>query len=150
MLFSSLIAFLSGLLASLGLGGGSILLLFLTFTGMEQLAAQGVNLLFVLPVGAVALFLHRKNGLVSLAAAFPMAAGGLVGLGAGVLLAGRLTGGMLSRLLGALMLLIAIREARGAVTLFRQEGLSLLKAPPKEGPAGNPGRKGGPPEDDPA
>ena len=40
-------AFLTGILASMGLGGGMILILYMTLiAGMEQLTAQGVNLLF--------------------------------------------------------------------------------------------------------
>lgn len=129
-LFSTLAAFSAGLLASLGLGGGGVLLLFLTFAGMDQLAAQGVNLLFILPTGGLALFLHRKNGFICLPAALPIAAGGLLGLGLGVALAGLLPGRVLSRLFGLMMGFLALREGRGAVRLFREEGFTLLKRSP--------------------
>ena len=55
----------AGALGAMGLGGGGVLLLWLAFSGMDQLAAQGVNLFFILPVGAAGLWLHRKNGLVA-------------------------------------------------------------------------------------
>ena len=77
----------AGALGAMGLGGGGVLLLWLAFSGMDQLAAQGVNLFFILPVGAAGLWLHRKNGLVAWRAALPMGVGGLAGLGAGVALA---------------------------------------------------------------
>lgn len=58
-------AFLTGILASMGLGGGMILILYMTLiAGMEQLTAQGVNLLFFIPIAAAALIIHTKNKLV--------------------------------------------------------------------------------------
>ena len=52
-------AFLTGILASMGLGGGMILILYMTLiAGMEQLTAQGVNLLFFIPIAAFLLWCH--------------------------------------------------------------------------------------------
>ena len=112
----------------MGLGGGGVLLLWLAFSGMDQLAAQGVNLFFILPVGAAGLWLHRKNGLVAWRAALPMGVGGLAGLGAGVALAGRLPGTALSKLLGLLLAVVAVREGWGAVSLFRRNGAGLWRS----------------------
>ena len=51
-----LAGFGSAVLASMGMGGGSILILYLTLiAGVPQREAQGVNLLFFLPIGAAAL-----------------------------------------------------------------------------------------------
>ena len=118
----------AGALGAMGLGGGGVLLLWLAFSGMDQLAAQGVNLFFILPVGAAGLWLHRKNGLVAWRAALPMGVGGLAGLGAGVALAGRLPGTALSKLLGLLLAVVAVREGWGAVTLFRRNGAGLWRS----------------------
>ena len=70
-LSSLLPALAAGALGAMGLGGGGVLLLWLSLLGMDQLTAQGVNLFFILPVGAVGLWLHRKNGLVVLPPPFP-------------------------------------------------------------------------------
>lgn len=60
-----IVSFLSGIMASMGLGGGMVLILYLTlFTNTNQLEAQGINLIFFVPVAAVSLFLHTKKGLV--------------------------------------------------------------------------------------
>ena len=107
----------AGALGAMGLGGGGVLLLWLAFSGMDQLAAQGVNLFFILPVGAAGLWLHRKNGLVALSAALPMALGGLLGLGLGTALAGWLPSGLLRKLFGLLIAGVAVREGRGAIRL---------------------------------
>lgn len=109
----------AGALGAMGLGGGGVLLLWLSLSGVDQLAAQGINLVFILPVGAVGLWLHRKSGLVAWRAALPMGLGGLLGLAAGVALAGRLPGRALSRLFGLLIGAAAIREGWTAVVLFR-------------------------------
>ena len=62
---SSIIAFASAIIASMGIGGGAVLLLFLTvFSDIPLATAQGTNLLFFLPVGAVALLFHKKSGLL--------------------------------------------------------------------------------------
>lgn len=116
----TLAGFFAGALGAMGLGGGGVLLLWLALSGVEQLAAQGINLVFILPVGAVGLWLHRKNGLVAWRAALPMGLGGLLGLVVGVAVAGRLPGKALSRLFGLLIGAAAVREGWTAVTLFRR------------------------------
>lgn len=58
-------AFLSGLTASLGLGGGMVLLVYLTIIKhMQQLDAQGINLLFFLPIATLSLIIHTRSHLV--------------------------------------------------------------------------------------
>jgi uncharacterized membrane protein YfcA len=58
-------ASLLGFLTGLGIGGGSLLILWLTLAAdMDPIAARGINLLFFLPTAAVSLLFHRKNGLL--------------------------------------------------------------------------------------
>ena len=60
-----LAGFGSAVLASMGMGGGSILILYLTLmAGVPQREAQGMNLLFFLPIGAASLWLHWRQGRV--------------------------------------------------------------------------------------
>ena len=61
----ALAGFLTGILSAWGIGGGTLLLLVMTlFLGVDQLTAQGINLLYFLPTAAMALVQHRKNGLL--------------------------------------------------------------------------------------
>ncbi len=54
-----------GVLGGMGMGGGTALIPLLTLLcGMEQTAAQGVNLLSFLPLSLAALPAHRRNGLL--------------------------------------------------------------------------------------
>ncbi len=53
----------TGILSAWGVGGGTLLLLCMTlFLGVDQVEAQGINLLYFLPTALVSLVIHRKNG----------------------------------------------------------------------------------------
>ena len=123
----ALASVVSGGLGAMGLGGG-ILLLVLVWAGWPQLAAQGINLLMILPVGLLGLYFHRKNGLTDREAARPLLWGGLPGVGLGVLLGGHLGEDALRTCFGVLILLLAVRELWLEVTAIRRDGWRL-KAP---------------------
>jgi len=60
-----LIGAMTGILSGFGIGGGTLLILWLTlFAGMNQLQAGGINLAYFLCSGTPALFTHIKNKLV--------------------------------------------------------------------------------------
>lgn len=62
-----LIGIVTGAAASMGLGGGFILLVYLSiFTNIPQDIAQGINLLFFLPIAFISLIIHIKNRLINL------------------------------------------------------------------------------------
>lgn len=64
-LMASLVGAASGILASMGMGGGFILVVYLAiFTDYAQKAAQGINLLFFIPITLVAVVFHIKNRLI--------------------------------------------------------------------------------------
>ena len=55
----------TGVLSGFGIGGGTLLLIYMTaFAGVPQNLAQGVNLLYFLPTAATALPAHIKNGYI--------------------------------------------------------------------------------------
>lgn len=116
----------AGLLGAMGLGGGGVLLLYLTFIGTSQLAAQGINLVFILPVGLLGLWFHRKNGLVDLRLAQPMILGGILGVAAGSLAAGMLSEELLGCLFGGLILIIGLRELWSAWRIIQRQGWRLF------------------------
>lgn len=60
-----LIGLATGVLSGFGIGGGSLLLLYLTlFAGVSQYRAGGVNLLYFVACAPAALVSHIKNKLV--------------------------------------------------------------------------------------
>ena len=57
-----LIGFISGIVSGTGMGGGTILIFFLTFfMGVEQHVAQATNLIFFIPASLVAILVNLKN-----------------------------------------------------------------------------------------
>ena len=56
---------LSGVIGAMGMGGGTILIPFLSiFLSIGQTFAQGYNLLAFLPMSIIAIFIHFKNNLI--------------------------------------------------------------------------------------
>lgn len=100
-----------GFLSGLGIGGGSLLILWLTMAvGMERQAAGSVNLLFFLPAAAVSCFLRRRQGLLKIKKALPAVAGGCIGALLGTWLGGNLNTQLLKKGFGILLLATGIRE----------------------------------------
>ena len=65
MAMKLLIGTVLGILTGLGIGGGSLLILWLTLVmEMPQAAARGINLLFFLPAAAVSCWFRRKQGIL--------------------------------------------------------------------------------------
>ncbi len=65
---------LGGLLGGMGMGGGTALIpVLVLLCGVEQGAAQGVNLLAFVPMALVALSVHARQGLVKWRAALSFA-----------------------------------------------------------------------------
>ena len=111
-LISALLAgFFAAVLSSMGMGGGGILLVYLTLSaGIPQLTAQGINLLFFLPVACVSLVIHHKNHLVNWKMVLPAIPIGLIGVFIGSRLASWLGSDMLSKIFAVLLLWIGLRE----------------------------------------
>lgn len=115
-------AFFGAVLSALGMGGGGVLLIYLTaFKDMPQLAAQGINLAFFIPIAAVSLIIHIKNRLVDFKVAAILIPAGLAGVWAGSTVAGSLPDGFLRKLFAGFLLLIGLREAWGALRM-KQSG----------------------------
>lgn len=106
----------TGVLSAFGIGGGSLLLIYLTaFAGMTQHQAQGINLLYFLPAAAAALPAHKKNGMLEKKVILPAILAGLATAGCTALLANRLDTHLLRKLFGVFLLYIGLRE------LFRRD-----------------------------
>lgn len=104
---SSLLGFLSGL----GVGGGSLLLLWLTLVaGVEPSTARLINLLFFLPAAAVSCLIHSRQGTLCLKQIWPAALSGCIGAVLGSITAKTLPVGALKKCFGVLLLATGLRE----------------------------------------
>ena len=101
----------TGVLSAWGVGGGTLLLVYLTaFAGVPQTLAQGVNLLYFLPTAATALPAHFKNGFVEKKALLPAIAAGLACSALTAWAATALDVDVLRRCFGGFLILIGLRE----------------------------------------
>ena len=102
---------LLGFLSGLGIGGGSLLMLWLTLVlDMQQTAARTVNLLFFLPSAAVACCYRKKQGTLDVKKMLPAIAGGCFGALLGTWLGSALDTLWLKKGFGILLLITGIRE----------------------------------------
>lgn len=101
----------TGIISGFGIGGGSLLVLYLTtITGMPQYAAGGINLLYFIGCAPTALIGHIKNKLVVWRTAVWCALSGIFIAIPVALLADDFDGGWLRRLFGILLLYIGFKE----------------------------------------
>ncbi|MCL2053242.1 MAG: sulfite exporter TauE/SafE family protein [Oscillospiraceae bacterium] len=111
MVWMYIAALLTGILASLGVGGGMILIIYLTaFANMPQLEAQGVNLVFFIPIAALSVTIHTKNKLIEWRKLVPSIIAGLAFAAAGVFLADYIGSPMLSKIFAGLIILVGVKE----------------------------------------
>ena len=104
-------AFFTGIFASLGLGGGMILILYMTiFAGFSQIDAQGINLLFFIPIAALSLIMHTKNKLVKWKKVFPAIVCGIVTAVIGCLLAKYIGNEYLTKIFAIFVFITGVRE----------------------------------------
>jgi len=99
----------AGVLAGLfGVGGGILFVPALTIVlGVEQHSAQGTSLLAIIPTVVVGTWRQQRYGNVRWRPAITLGLAGVAGVVAGGLLAESLSGGVLKRLFGLLLLLTA-------------------------------------------
>lgn len=75
-----LFGLISGVVASLGMGGGTILILLLNlFSSIGQHKVQGVNLVFFIPTSIVAIFMNIKCKTIDYKVAKPLMFFGVIG-----------------------------------------------------------------------
>ena len=102
-----------GFLSGLGIGGGSLLILWLTLAlGMEQQAARTVNLLFFLPAAAVACYYRKKQGTLEIKRMLPAIGAGCIGALLGTRIASWMDTALLKKGFGILLITVALREIR--------------------------------------
>lgn len=111
MIWLYITAFVTGIFASLGVGGGMILILFLTiFEDADQIAAQGINLIYFIPIAILSVIIHTKNKLIEWKKIIPAIITGVAGAIAGTYLAQFIGSPMLSKIFGVFILLIGLKE----------------------------------------
>ena len=110
-LWGSAAGLLCGVISGFGIGGGTLLMVWLTaFAGWEQRAAQGLNLLYFLPTAAAALLLHAKHALVDWRCTLWAGGAGVLTAGLSAWLAMGLDTALLRRGFGVFLLFVGATE----------------------------------------
>lgn len=100
-----------GFLSGLGVGGGSLLMLWLTLvTGMAHADARCINLLFFIPCAVVASFFRWKQGSLDLTRILPAVIAGCISAAVFSAISYAVDTALLKKLFGVLLLLTGFRE----------------------------------------
>jgi len=109
--FSLLIGTVLGFLSGLGVGGGSLLILWLTLVlGMDHSVARCINLLFFLPSAIIASLFRWKQGALNLKKVLPAIIGGCISAAGFAWLSQHMDITVLKKLFGVLLLATGLRE----------------------------------------
>ena len=107
LLVSTILGFLSGL----GIGGGSLLILWLTLVlEMDHTAARALNLLFFIPSALVACLFRWRRKSLNWRALLPTVISGCTAAFCFSLLSANMNLGLLKRLFGGLLILTGLHE----------------------------------------
>lgn len=109
--FAAAVGCILGILAGLGVGGGTLLLLWLTaILNMPQPEARAINLLFFIPTALISSFFHRKKGTLNLKTVFPAMIAGCISAGLCSWFSKSIDVALLRKLFGILLIATGLRE----------------------------------------
>lgn len=106
-----LIGFAAALLSSLGLGGGTVLLIYLiSFGGLAQLEGQGTNLIFFLIIAVFPIGIYIKKKLIAWKTVLTSICCGVLGVATGFVCSDFFQQEWLSKAFAVLLLWIGLKE----------------------------------------
>lgn len=111
VILDGIVGALTGVLSGFGVGGGTLLVLYLTlFTETAQRTAQGINLLYFLPTAGAALVGHIKNRMVEKRAFWWAGGCGVVTTALSAIFIGKIPTDLLKRGFGVFLIVIGVME----------------------------------------
>ena len=111
LIVSLIMGTLLGLLTGLGIGGGSLLILWLTLAlKMPQAEARGINLLFFLPSALISCIFRHKQGQINIRQILPAMAAGAAGAALFSSIGAAIDVTLLQKPFGILLLVTGLRE----------------------------------------
>lgn len=111
LIVSLIMGTLLGFLTGLGIGGGSLLILWLTLAlKMPQAEARGINLLFFLPAALISCIFRHKQGQINIRQILPAMAAGAAGAALFSFIGAAIDVTLLQKPFGILLLVTGLRE----------------------------------------
>lgn len=102
---------LSGIIGAMGMGGGAVLIIYLTvFLNTGRFKAQGINLLFFIPIATLSVIIYARNKDIKFKKVIPFCISGVLGAVGGIFLSRLLGVKIISYAFGVALILLGIRE----------------------------------------
>lgn len=115
-----LIGTISGTVAALGMGGGTVLILLLgMFTNMNQHLIQGTNLIFFIPTSITAIYMNIRNKTIDYKISKVVIFSGIIGAFVGSRLSFKFESNDLKKYFGIFLLIIAIFEIYSLIKQYK-------------------------------
>ncbi len=109
--FMLLVGCLLGFLSGIGVGGGSLLMLWLTLVlDMPHSTARNINLIFFIPSALIASLFRWRQGALKLKQVIPAVIAGCIAAAVFSLLSKRLDIALIKKLFGVLLIFTGFRE----------------------------------------
>ncbi|MBE5805515.1 MAG: sulfite exporter TauE/SafE family protein [Clostridiales bacterium] len=106
-----LIGFISGIVTSIGMGGGTVLILLLTiFLNIPQNIAQATNLIFFIPTSIVSVCLNYKDKNIDFKLGYNIIFWGIIGAIVGASIVNKIEIIFLRKMFGLFLILVALYE----------------------------------------
>lgn len=111
IVFGIIASLVAGTFSSMGMGGGGIMIIYFSlFTSIPQLTAQGINVIFFIPIALIAVIIYHRKKLIDWRIVLPFAGFGIISSLAGTFLAEIIGGDILSKIFGTLLLVMGARQ----------------------------------------
>ena len=100
-----------GFLTGLGVGGGSLLMVWLTAVlGMDAISARSINLLFYLPGAAIAILFRKRQGKIQWRNVLPPALAGCIAAAVCSRFSTAVDNSWLQKIFGVILIAAGLRE----------------------------------------
>ncbi len=127
-IISSVAGFLSGAVGAMGLGGGAVLLIYLTvFQHTPQFKAQGMNLIFFIPIAVLAVIIYAFKKEIKWKEILPLILGGLIGSGVGLMVSNAFGQDFVSKIFAVLLIALGLKELFTKQPLKKSEKGGIVK-----------------------
>lgn len=111
MIVNIIAGLLSGLIGSMGMGGGAVLMIYLAvFTDTKQITAGGINLLFFIPIAVTSVIIYTIKKQIDWKTVLSVSSLGIVGAVIGTFFANKIGDLWLSKIFGGFVLVLGILE----------------------------------------
>lgn len=127
-ILSLTVGLLSGIIGGMGLGGGAVLLMYLRlFTDISTETAQGINLLFFIPIALASVIIYCIKKQIEFSVILPMAAGGVMGSVGGFFLSKLSGADITGKIFAVFLIVMGIKEIFSLIALIKRKKCGIVK-----------------------